>query len=139
MSHVKMGLPWTSRDILAKCQRRSLVPCPRCPMRTWEYLGHPGRSYAYLALPGISRDVPTKCQLHSLVPCPRCPMCTWDHQGHPKMSQLRASYTALSHVQDVPCKPGITWDIPGYPSEVPATCTQPGPMSYMSYACLGLP
>ena len=53
------------------------------------------------------------------------------------MSQLRASYTALSHVQDVPCEPGITWDIPGYPSKVPAT--QPGPMSYMSYAYLGIP
>ena len=52
-------------------------------------------------------------QLHSLVPCPRCPMFPWDYTGHPGMYYLRTRYTALSHVPDVPCIPGITRDILG--------------------------
>ena len=36
--------------------------------------------------------------------------------GHPGMFQLTASYTTLSHLPDVPSVPGIIWDILGYPS-----------------------
>ena len=72
-------------------------------------------SHVYLGLPGTSRDVLAKSQLNSLVSCPRCPLCTWDYFGHPKMSQLRASYTALSHGLYVTCVPEIIWDILGHP------------------------
>ena len=87
--------------------------CPRCPKCTW--------------------DVPGNGWFHTLV---LCPMCTRDYLGHPGISQLRAIYTALSYVQDVPCLTGITCDILGCPSSEPAT--QTCPMSPMSHVSLGL-
>ena len=141
MSHVSLGLPGTSLDVPAKSQLHSLVPCPRCPMYPWDYLGHPGMSHLrasytamshvqdVLCIPGItwdilgslgllgtSWDIPAKSQLHSVFPCHRCPTYPWDYLGHPGMSQIRASYTALSPAQNVPCIPGITWDILGWPT-----------------------
>ena len=64
-------------------------------------------------------------------------MYPWDYLRHSGMSQLKASNTALSHVPDVPCIPGITWNILGYPSYEPAT--QACPMSKMSNVYLELP
>ena len=46
------------------------------------------------------------------------------------------SYSALSHVLDVPCVPRITWDIMECPSQQPTT--QPFPMSQMSHVYPGL-
>ena len=46
------GLHGTSRIywiIPVQSQLHSLVPCPRCPMCTWDYQGHPGMSYMELS------------------------------------------------------------------------------------------
>ena len=122
-----LGQPW---NVPAKSQLDNLVSCPRCPKCTWDQLGPPRKSQlkasytalshvldipcVYLGSPSTSQDVPAKSQLHRLVPRPICPVHTWDHQGHKRISQLRASCTTLPHVDvlDVPCVPGITWDIP---------------------------
>ena len=106
MSHVYLGLPWTSWDVLARSQLHSLVPCPRCPTYPWDYLGHPGMSqlrasyiglsHVYLGLPWTSWDVPAKSHLHSLVPCPRCPMFFWDYVGQVRSSKYCSFVCARS-------------------------------------------
>ena len=99
MSHVCLGLPGTSRVVPAKSQLPSLVPCPRCPMWSWDYMGYPEMSQlkvSYTALfqvpdvpcvPGITRDIlecprltrtATDCPVMSSVlryflACPRMP------------------------------------------------------------------